>query len=442
MQRCIFPAVLALFVTSLAHAEDFLVDARLLASRVVELHPRGHEIERDPAFISTRDELFALSSDTDLPHFAMAAGRLYHTVNDGHTAVIPVYSEHPEFTWRYPLRLRRFEDGLYVIAAKGDAMALLGSRLTRIAGKEINPLLRDFAAAQASGNRAWPANWTALGMTIPGFLLGLDVANNAMESPVRYEGISSHGETVSADLVPAADGAKKLEPLARSESPLERAQGDFQNFVAAVGDALVFVIGAMEDEEQQPFSAFTEKAVSAMNTTQHDRLVIDLRDNGGGNNLLTEPLRRAIIRSRFNRPGGIFVLVSPQTFSAAMNFATRIERETDALFVGEPTGGSPNHFGDAEFSKTEKSALPYIVSTLRWQDMPPFDKRPWILPDIPASPSMADYLAGRDLALDLALEHQPTESEGSEARIARPWARESQQGNWTFFYEEQVMGSE
>jgi hypothetical protein len=36
-------------------------------------------------------------------------------------------------------------------------------------------------------------------------------------------------------------------------------------------------------------------------------------------------------------------LTSPQTFSAAMNFATRLERETDALFVGEPTGGAPNH---------------------------------------------------------------------------------------------------
>ncbi|MDX1556319.1 MAG: hypothetical protein R3212_09860, partial [Xanthomonadales bacterium] len=81
------------------------------------------------------------------------------------------------------------------------------------------------------------------------------------------------------------------------------------------------------------------------------------------------------------------------------------------------------------------SGLPYIVSTLRWQDMPPFDQRPWILPDIPAPPRIEDFLGGRDLALERALEYTVQEGPDWALRKTQPWARESQKAEWTFFYE-------
>lgn len=435
MQTRVLVATAAVALAAQAHATDYRAEAEFLAREIIETHPRGHEIAQEPDFVAARDSLIAIAGDTGLPQYAMAVGRMFHAANDGHTAVIPIYSDHPEFTWRYPLRLRRFEDGLYVVAAKGDATALLGARLTHIAGNDIDSILRAFAAAQASGNRAWPTNWTALAMTVPGFLVGLEVAPDAMNAPVRYQGIDSGGAAVSAEILPSAEGREDLVAVTRDNSPLEGRGEGAQNFVAEIADALVLAIGAMEDEEQKSFEAFTLESAAALTSTGADRVIIDLRDNGGGNNLLAEPLRRELVRSRFNRAGGIYVLISPQTFSAAMNFATRLERETFALFVGEPTGGSPNHFGDPKFSQAEQSGLPYIVSTLRWQDMPPFDERPWILPDVPAPPRFEDYLAGRDLALQLALEHRAGEHPVWSMRIAKPWERESQQASWRFFYE-------
>jgi C-terminal processing protease CtpA/Prc len=174
-----------------------------------------------------------------------------------------------------------------------------------------------------------------------------------------------------------------------------------------------------------------------MNATKADRLIIDLRRNGGGNNMLAEPLRRMIVKSRFNQRGALYVLTSPQTFSAAQNFATRLERETEAIFVGEPTGGAPNHFGDAKFAVAPKSQIPYIISTLRWQDSPPFDERGWILPDIPAPPSFDDYASGRDAALGAALADAPGEEtlDAWARRVVEPWDRDSQKMDWTFFFE-------
>jgi hypothetical protein len=69
-----------------------------------------------------------------------------------------------------------------------------------------------------------------------------------------------------------------------------------------------------------------------------------------------------------------------------MKSATRLERETDALFVGETTGGVPNHFGDAQFAHGPASKIPYIIANLQWQDSAPFDEREWILPDVHTAP--------------------------------------------------------
>jgi len=418
-------------------AEDYRAEAEFLANEIVTIHPRGAEIAADPDFIAARAALFAMAGDADLPHYAMAAGRMFHAADDGHTALIPVYSELPEFTDRYPFRLKRFEDGLYVVAANGDAAALLGTRLAKIAGKDVNAILREFAAVQASGNRAWPANWTALGMSMPGFLIGLDVAPDAMTVPVAFEGQTASGRRRMAKLLPSADSAKGLAEIDREPGPLEKAAGGPLNYVVDMAEqgALVLVIGAMEDEDDRSFETFTKEAIAAIAATRADKLIVDLRENGGGNNMLAEPLRRVIIKSRFNRLGGIYVLTAPQTFSAAQNFATRLERETDALFVGEPTGGSPNHFGDAKFGQGMQSKIPYIVSTLRWQDMPPMDDRKWILPDLPAPPSFEAWIAGRDLALEAALaDVRQTDPEWWQRAVA-PWQRDSQAAEWRFFYE-------
>jgi len=436
MRSALLTVALLAPLTAAASAEDYRAEAETIASEIVSVHPRGAEIAALAEFVDAKSALLDKASDTDLPHYAMMLGKLFHAANDGHTAAIPMLGESPEFKQSYPVRLKRFDDGLYVVAAKGVAEKLLGARITAIGTRKIDPLLRDFVSIQASGNRAWPANWTATGMTVPGYLIGLD-AVSTLEAPVRFEAVKS-GRRISVLVTASEDGNAGLIEIERPLPPLA-AQGDgAANYIAEIADgkALAIVIGAMENEEKKSFQQFTAEASAAIAKTKAVRVVIDLRDNGGGNNMLAEPLRRTLVKSRFNRPGGIYVLTSPATFSAAQNFATRIERETDAIFVGEPTGGSPNHFGDARFATGGKSGIAYIISTLRWQDSPPFDQRPWIVPDIPAPPTFSDFAAGRDRALDLALADQPEAAENDwRDRVVQPWDRPSQKTGWRFFWE-------
>src|SRR3989442_15208168 len=67
--------------------------------------------------------------------------------------------------------------------------------------------------------------------------------------------------------------------------------------------------------------------------------------------------------------GHLFVITGRLTFSAAMNLASRLEHETHATFVGEPTGSRPNHYGEAvtltlpASGITARGSTPYLPNS-------------------------------------------------------------------------------
>ena len=127
------------------------------------------------------------------------------------------------------------------------------------------------------------------------------------------------------------------------------------------------------------------------------------------------------------------MLTSPQTFSAAQNFANRLERETFATFVGEPTGSAPNLHGDPAIFTGSATGITAIVATLRWYDGGPHDKRRWIFPDLYAPEHFANWSTGVDRALDVALSDTPTLENNFRART-RYFERASQAQAWQPFW--------
>jgi tetratricopeptide (TPR) repeat protein len=138
-----------------------------------------------------------------------------------------------------------------------------------------------------------------------------------------------------------------------------------------------------------------------------EKLIIDLRSNGGGNNGLNRPVVIGLIKSKIDERGRLFVITGRQTFSAAQNFVNELEKYTNAIFIGEPTAGHPNHYGDNRTFTLPNSKLEARVSTLYWQDMDPRDARPWTAPEVAAELSSDDYRTGRDPVMQAVLEFTP-----------------------------------
>jgi hypothetical protein len=112
-------------------------------------------------------------------------------------------------------------------------------------------------------------------------------------------------------------------------------------------DLVYFQFNAVRDHPAETFAAFCDRLFGFIEDHNAARLVIDVRWNGGGNTFLSQHLLHHLIASkRLTRRGALFVIIGRLTFSAAQNTVTAIERETSAIFVGEPTGSRPNFIGE------------------------------------------------------------------------------------------------
>jgi len=68
-----------------------------------------------------------------------------------------------------------------------------------------------------------------------------------------------------------------------------------------------------------------------------EKLVLDVRMNGGGNNQLIKPIITGIIQlKKINKKGKFFCIIGRRTFSACQNLVNELERYTEVIFVGEP----------------------------------------------------------------------------------------------------------
>jgi hypothetical protein len=130
-----------------------------------------------------------------------------------------------------------------------------------------------------------------------------------------------------------------------------------------------------------------------------DRVVVDLRNNGGGDNTTYRRLLDVIQDPAIDRPGHLDVLIGRLTFSAAANFATELEATTSASFVGEPMGGSPNLYGDARPTDLPYGGQVVYVASRYWQMSTAGDARITIEPSLAIPFSSEDYLAGLDPVL-------------------------------------------
>jgi C-terminal processing protease CtpA/Prc len=101
--------------------------------------------------------------------------------------------------------------------------------------------------------------------------------------------------------------------------------------------------------------------------------------------------------------GHVCVLIGPQTFSSATDFADAVKTYHLATLFGEETGGRPNGFGEGYIFRLPRSQLAVSVSSALFvrASGDTTDHR-GVVPDIVIAPSDSDRKVGRDPVLERA----------------------------------------
>ncbi|HUT75470.1 MAG TPA: hypothetical protein VM221_11645 [Armatimonadota bacterium] len=387
-------------------AERWRQDLHYLATELPQRHQhlfsRISREQFEQAVAALDNSIPALADD----EVAFGMMRLVASVADSHTTLDP-WSE--ESFRVFPLRLYWFRDGLYVTRTIPSYRRALGARLTAIGDTPVDQAYAAVSALISHENDAQLKHRSPGLLTAPDALHALHLLPSAKGG--RFVFADAHGATFALDLTPISADASTawIDALAPStqQPPLHmRNRRAFYWFEYLEDSQTIYVqYNRCMDMRGKPFRDFCAEVLAVVDARPLKRFILDLRYNSGGSSPLAQPLISGLSeRPAINRRGALFVVVGRQTFSSAVLNAIDLRNSTRAIFVGEPTGGKPNHYGEVRSFRLPNSGFLVTYSTKYFahskQDTPSF------MPDLLVEPTFADYQAGRDPLLETILAYR------------------------------------
>ena len=346
----------------------------------------------------------------------VALVQLMVRLGDGHTGLAAPRQGKFAFH-RLPLVFYDFKDGLFIKTAAPEYAALVGQKVVRIgdlSAKDAMARIKTTAQRDNDQGARWmgPRYLTRVEyLDALGISKGLDAVEltlvdtkgketRATVKAIAFPGDNPHDQEITPD--DWIDMAPKTEPL-----PLWRKEPTRYFTLDYLDDSKIAYANfrAVLDSQHETLADFANRTVAFAEEKKAKALVIDVRLNNGGNNNLARPFLHALARSSFNQQGKLFIITGRETFSACQNFSTWLDRQTAALFVGEPTGSRPNFIGEGNEIRLPYSGLMANASSRLWQDSYSEDKRVWIAPDLAAEMTSDDYRTNRDPAMAAILDY-------------------------------------
>jgi hypothetical protein len=335
--------------------------------------------------------------------------RLASAVGDGHTCVAPWRD--PVGFHTLPVSMYRFADGYFIRATTRDEARLLGCRVTHVGGVSIDSVEKLVAPLIGRDNDMGILMHAPFLMVMPEVLHALGLSGDPRRAELTVEAAGRSRTATLGKLGPfpalsgradrfwgTSDGWVDLRDGAAGPLWLSHLTEAYWFCFVPEGELLYCQLNEIHEHGER-FDAFFARALDAADSLGARRFVLDLRHNGGGDGDKNRAIVRALVRSRFDKRGRLFVITGRRTFSAAQMLVCDLERWTSPLFVGEPSASRANHYGDSEQLVLPNQRITVRVSTLWWQ-WDPRDTRPWITVDLAAPLTANAYRTGRDPALE------------------------------------------
>jgi hypothetical protein len=369
-----------------------------------DIHPDLFHGVPKPTFDRAAGELIDAIPDLDDDEILVGVMHLVAMISthggDGHMGVWP--PDNPDAVRRFPVRLWEFPDGVYVTAARQPNTDLEGARVLRVDGVPIHTV---FERLDPVVPRDTPSSLRAARMvflTSAEVLTGLGIADDLGTMVLDVRTADGERRTVSIDAVDAetyADWVGGWELLLPARPGL-----DFLHDAQAQFHLDYLVEERTLDVRYQVVREHSGGVVGAIRTAMRDhsvdRIVLDLRSNGGGEAGGFRELLRFLVDQRVP----LVVLVGRLTFSAGSTLALHLERRVpDAVLIGEAMGGAPSFWADPDTVTLPYSGLVALVDSLFFRSPVPGDARLEVQPDIAVPFTSAEYFAGRDPVLERAL---------------------------------------
>jgi hypothetical protein len=375
-----------------------------------------------------------VDADTLTPSaFALEVARAVAVSGNGHTE-----AAFGDYIRRPPFRASWFSDGLFVVKTHPQFKHLLGAQIQKIGDLPVEQALAKVTPFLPGIDR-WRKTLSPRLLTSPDALHHVGIAADPNEARLTVRMANGKVQTIKVaaqpssdpnaggywkDLIPADSAQPErwphvLDSVAK-RSPIYKKPADVAVEWLGANSQVIYL--RSNQIHSQDNVRLSDKLLGIMGEviypTRPKYAIVDLRLNTGGdfNNTIvfTQMLPRVIPPD-----GKIFVLIGPNTFSAALTTAAWLKSNGGerSVLVGERMGDSDQFWAEGQSMTLPHSKL-VVRSSNGYHDWGrgchDREKCYWLSyifavndvslePQIPVATSFADYAAGRDPVLETAL---------------------------------------
>lgn len=339
-------------------------------------------------FILKVDAIKSKTDKLDLSQFEIELYKLIKDIGDEHTRI------EPPFETVYPIQFDFFKEGIYVTKTDSIHSQILNKRLDGISSLRIKEVLQRFQSVVKTDNQSYFEVFFLDHINNPDFIKGLKIVN----SNKATDYLLNNKQVVFSGLL------KKDFKKIFHANILREQSGDFYWFkMIEKSKILYFNYQNCFEQTDRPFAEFNRNLLETIDKEKPEKIIIDLRNNSGGNSGILQPFLDALKQSYLNKKGSLFILIGKQTFSSALMNAVDLKRNFNSILIGEETSGSVNHYGETRGFVLPYSKIIVGYSTKYWETWPGYNGG--LKPDFKIEYSIKQFTQGNDEALDFVLKY-------------------------------------
>ncbi len=340
--------------------------------------------------------------------------KLVAYISDGHSYVVNKADRFGVFAYR----LEWFGNDLHIVGVEQGNEVLLGAKILALDGmsiEEANRRLAPYIPLVNSGSFKFQSKDA---YHFAGLLADAGISKSSQTIELTLELNASKEMPDKRERVKKSFGLHKHEkqfidvhePLGVVQ-PLYRQQLDKLQWLTYLENdkAIYLRYASVMEKNRGDIKRVADQLIDFLHNHPVQKLIIDVRDNGGGDSFFNAPLIAAIAQdNQINKRSRLFVITNHNTFSAAINFSGNMEIKTQAIFVGEKVADRATFAGEAGPQARHilpASGIQVSLSFSEWNATFDNDQRDAVALDFPVKLTMSDFLVGRDPLLQACLDY-------------------------------------